>query len=125
MLLVCCAIFHIVVKMSLLFLFSLVVSLRCVVWCASWYTVGRLHVLSHIRHRRRGAADSHACLQVVDEVCDGGNQDEEDEDDEEDDDVALHGCGCGWWNEGVSSVGVVEVEVVVVVVGVGTGDAMR
>ena len=64
----------------------------------------RLHVLSHIRDRRRGAADSHARLQVVDEVCDGGNQDEEDEDDEEDDDVALHGCGCGWWNEGVSLV---------------------
>jgi len=34
-------------------------------------------------------------LQVVDEVCDGGDEHEEDEDDEEDDDVALHGRGGG------------------------------
>jgi hypothetical protein len=49
--------------------------------------------LGHVAHTRRRAADSHACLQVVDSVCDGGDEDEEDEDDEEDDDVALHGCG--------------------------------
>jgi len=59
--------------------------------------------LRHVAHARRRAADGHACLQVVDEVCDEGDEDEEDEDDEEDDDVALHGCGCGgfvgerWW----------------------------
>jgi hypothetical protein len=34
-------------------------------------------------------------LQVVDQVCDEGDEDEEDEDDEEDDDVALHFGGCG------------------------------
>ena len=68
-------------------------------WCD---VVRRLHVLSHIGDRRRGATDGHARLEVVDEVCDGGNEDEEDEDDEEDDDVALHGCGCGWGGMRVS-----------------------
>lgn len=68
-----------------------------------------LHVLSHIGDRRRGAADGHAGLEVVDEVCDGGDENEEDEDDEEDDDVALHGCGWVGRNEGVSLVVVVGV----------------
>jgi hypothetical protein len=51
--------------------------------------------LRHVAHTARCAADCHACLQVVDEVCDGCDEDEEDEDDEEDDNVALHGGG--WW----------------------------
>lgn len=47
-------------------------------------------------------------MQVVDCVCDEGDENEEDEDDEEDDDVALHvggicgfarsnWLGLGWW----------------------------
>ena len=63
----------------------------------SQIVVVRLY-LGHIRDRRGGAADSHSCLQVVDEVGDGSDEDEEDKDDEEDDNVALHGCGgvVGW-----------------------------
>jgi hypothetical protein len=50
----------------------------------------------HVTHTARCAADCHARLQIVNEVCDGCDEDEEDEDDEEDDDVALHGGGrCG------------------------------
>ncbi|KAH7070032.1 hypothetical protein FB567DRAFT_539699, partial [Paraphoma chrysanthemicola] len=49
--------------------------------------------LRHVAHARCCAADGHACLEVVDEVCDERDEDEENEDDEEDDDVALHGCG--------------------------------
>lgn len=52
--------------------------------------------LRHIAHTARRAADRHARLQVVDQVCDGRDEDEEDQDDQEDDDVALHDCGvCG------------------------------
>jgi hypothetical protein len=58
-------------------------------WCS--------YILSHVADARRGTANGHARLQVVDEVCDEGDEDEEDEDNEEDDDVALHGGGCGWW----------------------------
>jgi hypothetical protein len=49
--------------------------------------------LRHVAHTGCRAADGHACLQVVDHVCDEGDEYEEDEDDEEDDDVALHGGG--------------------------------
>jgi hypothetical protein len=49
--------------------------------------------LRHVAHARRRAADGHARLQVVDEVCDEGDEKEEDKDDEEDDNVALHGGG--------------------------------
>lgn len=49
-----------------------------------------LYILSHIRNRRGGATDRHARLQIVDAVCDSGDENEEDEDDEEDDNVALH-----------------------------------
>jgi hypothetical protein len=56
------------------------------------------YILSHVADARRGAADGHARLQVVDEVSDEGDEDEEDQDDEEDDDVALHCGGCVGWS---------------------------
>lgn len=56
---------------------------------------GVLNILGHVRDTGCCAADSHACLQVVDEVCDGCDENEENEDDEEDNNVALHGSGGG------------------------------
>lgn len=46
--------------------------------------------LGHVAYAAPRVADCHARLQVVDHVCDEGDEDEEDQDDEEDDDVALH-----------------------------------
>ena len=46
--------------------------------------------LGHIAHAAARVADCHPRLQVVDQVCDEGDEDEEDQDNEEDDDVALH-----------------------------------
>jgi hypothetical protein len=67
------------------------------------------YILSHVADARRGTADGHARLQVVDEVCDEGDEDEENQDYEEDDDVALHGGGCGWWLvDGLESLGVMR-----------------
>jgi hypothetical protein len=47
----------------------------------------------NVGNARRGAADCHPCLQIVDKVPDECDEEEENDDDEEDDDVALHGCG--------------------------------
>ena len=50
----------------------------------------RLLRFRHVGRLTAGVADCHSCLEVVDHVCDEGDEDEENEDDEEDDDVALH-----------------------------------
>lgn len=69
-------------------------SYRCV--CVLWEEVWLGLHLSDVRDRRRGAADRHPCLQIVDHVADETDEHEEDQDDEEDDDVALHfGWLCG------------------------------